>query len=68
MLACCAEVENYNQVVKTPEPDWLAGYWQTKGPQSALVSPEAIGRLIVTEEGDTRDWRKWQRVIAAPGK
>ncbi|ETJ27788.1 MAG: hypothetical protein Q609_ECAC00243G0004, partial [Escherichia coli DORA_A_5_14_21] len=43
LLAGCAEVENYNNVVKTPAPDWLAGYWQTKGPQSALVSPEAIG-------------------------
>ena len=40
LLAGCAEVENYNNVVKTPAPDWLAGYWQTKGPQSALVSPE----------------------------
>lgn len=33
LLAGCAEVENYNNVVKTPAPDWLAGYWQTKGPQ-----------------------------------
>lgn len=31
LLAGCAEVENYNNVVKTPAPDWLAGYWQTKG-------------------------------------
>lgn len=53
LLAGCAEVENYNNVVKTPAPDWLAGYWQTKGPQRALVSPEAIGSLIVTKEGDT---------------
>ena len=30
LLAGCAEVENYNNVVKTPAPDWLAGYWQTK--------------------------------------
>ncbi|HHU3587771.1 TPA: lipoprotein YedD, partial [Escherichia coli] len=43
LLAGCAEVENYNNVVKTPAPDWLTGYWQTKGPQRALVSPEAIG-------------------------
>ncbi len=64
----CAEVENYNNVVKTPAPDWLAGYWQTKGPQRALVSPEAIGSLIVTKEGDTLDCRQWQRVIAVPGK
>ena len=62
LLAGCAEVENYNNVVKTPAPDWLAGYWQTKGPQRALVSPEAIGSLIVTKEGDTLDCRQWQRV------
>ena len=31
LLAGCAEVENYNNVVKTPAPDWLTGYWQTKG-------------------------------------
>ena len=68
LLAGCAEVENYNNVVKTPAPDWLAGYWQTKGPQRALVSPEAIGSLIVTKEGDTLDCRQWQRVIAVPGK
>ena len=67
-LAGFAEVENYNNVVKTPAPDWLAGYWQTKGPQRALVSPEAIGSLIVTKEGDTLDCRQWQRVIAVPGK
>lgn len=67
LLAGCAEVENYNNVVKTPAPDWLAGYWQTKGPQRALVSPEAIGSLIVTK-GDTLDCRQWQRVIAVPGK
>ena len=52
LLAGCAEVENYNNVVKTP----------------ALVSPEAIGSLIVTKEGDTLDCRQWQRVIAVPGK
>lgn len=68
LLAGCAEVENYNNVVKTPAPDWLTGYWQTKGPQRALVSPEAIGSLIVTKEGDTLDCRQWQRVIAVPGK
>lgn len=33
-----------------------------------LVSPEAIGSLIVTKEGDTLDCRQWQRVIAVPGK
>lgn len=60
LLAGCAEVENYNNVVKTPAPDWLAGYWQTKGPQRALVSPEEIGSLIVTKEGDTLDCRAGQ--------
>ncbi|CSE89454.1 lipoprotein [Shigella sonnei] len=47
LLAGCAEVENYNNVV---------------------VSPEEIGSLIVTKEGDTLDCRQWQRVIAVPGK
>ncbi|HFZ8993057.1 TPA: lipoprotein YedD [Citrobacter freundii] len=67
-LAGCAEVQNYNEVVKTPAPAGLAGYWQSKGPQSALVSPEAIASLVVTKEGDTLDCRQWQRVIALPGK
>lgn len=68
LLGGCADVENYNNVVKTPAPDWLVGYWQTKGPQSSLISPEAIGSLIVTKDGDTLDCRQWQRVIALPGK
>lgn len=51
VLAGCAEVQNYNDVVKTPAPAGLAGYWQSKGPQRALVSPEAIASLIVTKEG-----------------
>ncbi len=67
-LAGCAEVQHYNDVVKTPAPAGLAGYWQSKGPQRALVSPEAIASLIVTKEGDTLDCRQWQRVIAVPGK
>ena len=67
-LAGCAEVENYNDVVKTPAPAGLEGYWQSKGPQRALVSPEAIASLVVTKEGDTLDCRQWQRVIAVPGK
>ena len=46
----------------------LAGFWQTKGPQSAMMSPDAIASLIVTKEGDTFDCRQWQRVIAQPGK
>ena len=68
VLAGCAEVQNYNDVVKTPAPAGLAGYWQSKGPQSAMVSPEAIATLVVTPEGDTLDCRQWQRVIAVPGK
>ncbi len=30
VLAGCAEVENYNDVVKTPAPAGLEGYWQSK--------------------------------------
>lgn len=68
VLAGCAEVENYNDVVKMLAPAGLEGYWQSKGPQRKLVSPEAIASLVVTKEGDTLDCRQWQRVIALPGK
>ncbi|WP_058911190.1 lipoprotein YedD [Entomohabitans teleogrylli] len=68
VLSGCAQVNDYRQVVKAPAPSGLAGYWQSQGPQSALVSPEAIASLIVTEQGDTLDCREWQRVIALPGK
>lgn len=68
VLAGCAEVENYNDVVKTPAPAGLEGYWQSKGPQRKMMSPEAIASLVVTKEGDTLDCRQWQRVIAVPGK
>ncbi|VDZ78296.1 lipoprotein [Salmonella bongori] len=57
VLAGCAEVENYHDVVKTPAPAGLEGYWQSKGPQRKLVSPEAIASLVVTKEGDTLDCR-----------
>lgn len=67
-LSGCVQVDNYQDVIKHPVPANLAGYWQTKGPQSKLVSPEAIATLVVTEEGDTLDCRQWQRVIAVPGK
>jgi hypothetical protein len=67
-LTGCVQVENYQAVVKHPAPAGLAGYWQSNGPQSALVSPEAMASLIVTPEGDTLDCRQWQRVIAVPGK
>ena len=53
--------------MKTPAPAGLEGYWQSKGPQRSLVSPEAIASLVVTKEGDTLDCRQWQRVIALPG-
>lgn len=67
-LSGCAQIDNYNQVVKAPAPAGLAGYWQSEGPQSAMVSPEAIATLVITPEGDTLDCRQWQRVIALPGK
>lgn len=68
ILAGCVQVDNYQDVIKHPVPADLAGYWQSKGPLSSLVSPEAIATLVVTEEGDTLDCRQWQRVIAVPGK
>ncbi|KNC89438.1 lipoprotein YedD [Trabulsiella odontotermitis] len=68
MLAGCVQVDNYNAVVKAPAPAALAGFWQSKGPQSAMVSPEAIASLIITKEGDTLDCRQWQRVTAVRGK
>ena len=67
-LAGCVQVDRYEDVVKAPAPAGLAGFWQTKGPQSAMMSPDAIASLIVTKEGDTFDCRQWQRVIAVPGK
>jgi len=67
-LCGCVQVDDYATVVKTPAPAELAGYWQSSGPQSALVSPEAVASLIITREGDTLDCRQWQRVIARPGK
>jgi len=67
-LAGCVQVDNYQDVVKHPVPADLAGYWQSKGPQSKMVSPQAIATLVVTKEGDTLDCRQWQRVVAVPGK
>lgn len=67
-LSGCVQVDNYDNVVKAPAPAGLAGYWQSEGPQRAMVSPEAIATLIVTPEGDTLDCRQWQRVITVPGK
>lgn len=68
LLTGCAQVGSYDSVIKAPAPSGLAGYWQSTGPQSSLVSPEAVGSLIVTQAGDTLDCRQWQRVIARPGK
>ncbi|MDK4746906.1 lipoprotein YedD [Leclercia adecarboxylata] len=67
-LTGCVQVDRYQDVVKHPAPAELAGYWQSKGPQSKMVSPEAIASLVVTQEGDTLDCRQWQRVIAVKGK
>lgn len=67
-LAGCVQVDNYNDVVKTPAPAGLEGYWQSTGPQREMMSPEAIASLIVTKDGDTLDCRQWQRVITVPGK
>ena len=67
-LAGCAQITDYSTVVKAPAPEGLAGYWQTTGPQRALVSPDSMGSLVVTRAGDTLDCRQWQRVIALPGK
>ncbi|WP_279062770.1 lipoprotein YedD [Lelliottia amnigena] len=67
-LTGCVQVDNYQDVVKHPVPADLAGYWQSKGPQSKMVSPQAIATLVVTQEGDTLDCRQWQRVVAVPGK
>jgi len=68
VLTGCVQVDNYQDVIKHPVPSELAGYWQSKGPQSKMVSPEAITTLVVTQEGDTLDCRQWQRVVAVPGK
>ncbi len=38
-LAGCVQVDRYEDVVKAPAPAGLAGFWQTKGPQSAMMSP-----------------------------
>lgn len=67
VLAGCAEVQNYNDVVKTPAPAGLAGYWQSKGPQRA-GEPGSDRQSDCHKRGDTLDCRQWQRVIALPGK
>ena len=53
--SCCwravPKSKNYNNVVKTPRRTGWRATGRPKG-QRALVSPEAIGSLIVTKEGD----------------
>jgi len=68
VLAGCSPITNYQTIVKTPAPQSLAGVWRTSGPQSGLVSKDAVGYLIIDPAGDTLDCRQWQRVIAKPGK
>ncbi|MGD9425101.1 lipoprotein YedD [Pantoea sp. NSTU24] len=67
-LGGCAQINDYENAVQTPAPADLQGNWQTVGPQSSLVSDQAIGSLLITAEGTTLDCRQWQRVIAKPGK
>ncbi|MCS3431508.1 lipoprotein YedD [Klebsiella sp. BIGb0407] len=68
LLAGCAEVKEYSDVIAHPAPAGLTGYWQSVGPQSELISPEAQASLVVTPDGTTLDCRQWQRVIAVSGK
>lgn len=67
-LSGCMQINDYNAVVRAPAPADIAGYWQSVGPQSEMVSPEAIASLIITPDGDTLDCRQWQRTIATPGR
>lgn len=67
-LGGCAQINDYENAVQTPAPAELQGNWQTVGPQSSLISDQAIGSLLITAEGTTLDCRQWQRVIAKPGK
>lgn len=67
-LSGCAQINSYNEAVKTPAPPALQGNWQSVGPQSNLINPQAIASLIINAEGDTLDCRQWQRVIAKPGR
>ncbi|WP_241649617.1 lipoprotein YedD [Rosenbergiella collisarenosi] len=68
VLAGCSPITNYQTLVKTPAPQSLEGVWRTAGPQSGLVSKDAVGYLIIDHAGNTLDCRQWQRVIAKPGK
>lgn len=68
LLVGCAGGNEYAEVIPHPAPTDLTGYWQSVGPQSELVSPEAVASLVVMADGKTLDCRQWQRVIAVPGK
>ena len=67
-LSGCAQINDYENAVQTPAPAELQGNWQTVGPQSSLISGEAIASLIINADGSTLDCRQWMRVIAKPGK
>ncbi|MBS0846960.1 lipoprotein YedD [Citrobacter sp. JGM124] len=68
LLVGCTGITEYADVIPHPAPADVAGYWQSVGPQSELVSPEALATLVVMADGETLDCRQWQRVIAVPGK
>lgn len=67
LLAGCADV-NYSETIAHPAADELTGYWQSVGPQSELVSPDARASLAIMPDGTTFECRQWQRVIAVQGK
>ncbi|WP_337010450.1 lipoprotein YedD [Pantoea sp. AS142] len=67
-LGGCAQINDYENAVQTPAPAALQGNWQTVGPQSSLISDQAIASVIIDAAGSTLDCRQWQRVIAKPGK
>ncbi|MCT2417698.1 lipoprotein [Pantoea sp. XY16] len=67
-LSGCAQINDYENAVQAPAPADLQGNWQTVGPQSSLISGQAIASLIINADGSTLDCRQWMRVIAKPGK
>ncbi|PXW19143.1 lipoprotein YedD [Pantoea sp. JKS000250] len=67
-LSGCAQINDYENAVQTPAPADLQGNWQTVGPQSSLISGQAMASLIINADGSTLDCRQWMRVIAKPGK
>lgn len=67
-LSGCAQINDYENAVQTPAPAELQGNWQTVGPQSSLISRQAMASLIINADGSTLDCRQWMRVIAKPGK